>query len=262
MRNVVATAVAIVLGLVAVYLVHSYIKSRQAKETATVRVTVAAKEIPAGTRISQKLLAAKAIPRRALPPGYILADQYALILDKEILYTVKRSDPLLLSLFKPEEDRITGLIELGKRAVTLRVNQVSSVARQIRPGDYVDLFATIKTYRETPRVEKYAVILGKNTPSSVETMLLLTKLKILSIDYKTSREFLTGAQETQMMRYGTITVLATPQECEMLIFAQAFADLTCVLRNPLDTVHPKLPAVNMDIFKKMVEHSQKLRSND
>lgn len=262
MRNIVATAIAVFLGLIAVYLVHSYIKSRQSETLATVKVVVAAKEIPAGTRISKNMLAAKAIPKQALPPGYVLSDQHSYVLDKEIIYTVKRGDPIIMSLFKADDARITGLIELGKRAVTLRVNQVSSVAQQIRPGDYVDLFATIKTYRDTPRVEKYAVTLGRDKPSNVETMLLLTKVKILSIDYKTSREFLTGAQENQMMRYGTITVLASPQESEMLVFAQAFAEITCVLRNPGDTAHPKLPAVNLDIFKKMVEHSQKIRSND
>jgi pilus assembly protein CpaB len=262
MKNVVATTVAIILGLIAVILVHSYIQSSQGKGPDMVKVVVALKDIPAGTRISQDVLATNSIPRSAVTGAHIKPDQYNLILNKEILCPINRGEPLLLSLFKTEEKRVTDLIDIGKRAMTLKVNQLTGVANQIRPGDYVDLFVTIKTYQEPAKVEQYTVLLGGKTPASVQTMLLLTKVNVLSIDYKTSREVLTGLDESKMSNYSTITVLATPQECEILTFAQSFADISCVLRNPNDTMHPTISEINMDLFKQMAEHSQKLRSKE
>lgn len=257
MKNVVATVVAIVLGLISVFLVHSYIESRVGKKVSTVPIVVAVKDIKAGMTISSDLLGEKQFPVGSVPPHYVPTDQKALVLDKEILFPLKAGDPVLFSLFKATEERITNLISNEKRAVTLRVNPITSVAQQIRPGDYVDLYATVKLYPEAIKVQGQ-VVWNPDTarsPTTVETRLILTKVKVLSVDFRTNRKVLSGYQESELLSFGSLTIEATPEEAEVVIFTQAFAELCCTLRNPSDQGHPiRIAPLDLNIYKEMIEH--------
>lgn len=262
MKNVVATGVAILLGLVSVYLVHSYIQSKLGTKISTVAVVAAAQKIDAGTKIEERLIAKRELEERALPPGYIPAQSFPEVLGRELQFAAKTGDPILWSMLRAEVERASDLVPMNYRAVTFSVSNVGSVANQIQPGDMVDIFCTIKTTKEDVKIEGHTIIGGDGKPlQAIETMLLLTKVKVMSVDFRTNRKATAGYQESEMFGYGNLTVIATPEECEAIIFTQGFAALHCVLRNPKDPVHPlDVGPLDLSMYKEMLQHIKKRRS--
>lgn len=262
MKNVVATIVAILLGLVSVYLVHSYVQSKVGQKAKTVTVVAANRAIQAGSKLTSEALALRELPANALPPGYITEESSSQLLDREIQFPARAGDPILWSMLRTESARPAELVPAGKRAVTFPVSTTASVSNQIQPGDEVDIFCTIATYAQDVKVEGHTVIgrAGRDL-KNVETMILLTKVKVLSVDFRTNRRATAGYQENEMSGYGNLTVVATPEEAEAIIFTQAFANLSCVLRNPRDTGHPiDVVPLDLNLFKEMAAHLKKRRS--
>ncbi len=262
MKNVVATVVAILLGLVSVYLVHSYVQSKIGQKEKTVSVVAATRPIGAGTKLTTEVLAKRELAETALPPGFIPADAFSQALGRELQFPARTGDPILWSMLRSETGRPAELVPPGKRAVTFPVSLPASVANQVQPGDEVDIFCTIATYAQDVKVEGHTVLsrAGREL-KNMETMLLLTKVKVLSVDFRTNRRATAGYQESELQGYGTITVVATPEEAEAIIFTQNFAQLSCALRNPRDTGHPvDIVPLDLNLFKEMAAHLKKRRS--
>ncbi len=262
MKNVIATGVAILLGVVSVYLVHSYIQSKIGQKVTTVTVAAARGQIGAGTKLGLEMLTKRELPESALPPGYVAGDTMSQLLGRELQYPARAGDPILWSMLRAEIERISDTIPDGKRAVTFSVSSVGSVSHQIRPGDMVDIYCTISTPKGEVKVEGFTVIgeAGKEL-QNIETMILLTKVKVMSTDFRTNRRATAGYQEADMFGYGSLTVLASPEEAEVLIFTQSFAQLSCTLRPPKDHGHPiDVVPLDLKMFKEMTEHVKKRRS--
>lgn len=102
-------------------------------------------------------------------------------------------------------------IEPGKRAITVRVNDVVAVAGFAHPGSYVDVLVSAKD----DKGEQFSVI-------------VLNRVKILAIAQETKSD------PAQPKVVNAVTLELTPEEAEALDLARNVGALSLVLRNETD----------------------------
>ena len=104
----------------------------------------------------------------------------------------------------------------GRRATTIPVDETSSLSGLLRPGDRIDLLATVQ--RDKQHL----------------TMPLLQGVRVLATGSRTRPGEDVGAGDPLGGTFGTLTLDLSEEEATRLVAARALARLTAVLRNPQD----------------------------
>ena len=217
----IALGIALALGLLAVYLANVYLTSRQVEaETApagTTKVAVAAVPLNYGDPITPDKIRFADYPTASLPPGSFSTLNQLLPPGKSrvALRPMIINEPVLASKLSGEGQgaSLAALLPDGKRAVAVRVNDVSGVAGFIQPNDSVDVLVT------------RAVTSGGSSGQQI-TDVLLQNIKVLAMDQQA-----TDADGKPIMAK-TATLEVNPVEAQKLALAQQVGQLSFVLRKP------------------------------
>jgi pilus assembly protein CpaB len=137
------------------------------------------------------------------------------VLDRPVVSTVLLEEPLLEGRLATKGSGL-GLaptIPVGMRAVTVRVNDVASVAGFVLPGMRVDVLVTGRP----PSAD------GDMTATALQNMLVLSAGTTIQPDAR-----------GQAIQAPTVTLLATPEQAETLTLAGSDGRLQLVLRNSSD----------------------------
>jgi len=151
--TIIMVAVAAVFGLLAVFVAQSWInrqadarmKSIEAQKTApaaTHALVVAARPLRFGNELTAAALRELPWASDAVPPGAFTSIQQLLTGGKHIVLTaIEANEPILGTKITGAGQRATlsALIADGKKASTIRVNDVDGVAGFVLPGDRVDV---------------------------------------------------------------------------------------------------------------------------
>jgi len=133
-------AIAGLVGLLAMYIMHSYIsaKTKIAVKSAG-QVLVAAADISPGTALTQDLVKTANWPQELIPPK--AASSLNQLEGRVVNSPLSAGEPILLTKLAPEgaSRGLAGLLAEGKRALSVRVDDVSGVAGFVHPGDHVDV---------------------------------------------------------------------------------------------------------------------------
>ena len=243
----------VALAAAAVIMVRNYIageKKSMQKGLEPVRVVVANKSIPASQPIAVDMVAARAVPKKYVHANSIYPEEVDLIVGRELLYPVRAGDPILWMDFKGGE-RYRGFssrIGEGERALTLALGQTSTIADMLQPGDHIDVIGTFRAPSgEANKIEQET------------TLTILQNVVVLAVGQATSTRSSTGQISSHL-----VTVLVTPEEAELLVFAQQAGQLCNILRNPGDIeTFDALPRITFgDIIQtKIREEIQTARDN-
>jgi len=197
-------------------------RDRQLRERwQTTRVLCAQADIPEGTELTEAMIAAKEIPARFITGSFIQVDEEGSVrqdspVGQRVAVPLKAGDPLLVSHFgSPREPPFSSLITPKGRAVTIEVQEKNAVGLWVRPNDHVDV---IGSFRQGPGQQ-------------LRTMTLLQNVVVLATGRITANTTHVPEEES---RFSTVTLLALPEEAEMLAVAQELGTLTLLLRNPDD----------------------------
>jgi len=216
----------IALGAAAVLMVRNYItgeKQAMKKGLEPVRIVVARRNIPANEPLEVEWVAARPVPKKFVHANAIYPEEVDLIISRELVYPIRAGDPILWMDFKGGE-RYRGfstMIKEGERAMTVRVDETSSIAGLIQPGDHIDILGTFKRISDARDL--------KSEPET--TITLLQNVVVLAIGQITSAR---SGMRTDRSSSGVLTILVTPEEAALLIHAQKVGKLYNVLRNPED----------------------------
>jgi pilus assembly protein CpaB len=216
-------AVAVLLGLVAVFLVRNYIGQAQKAPVQTAGpvgmkpVVVAAAPIPRGSALTPNLLKVVNYPIDAVPPGAVAA-----VADlgtpgpngRLILRTLSPNEPILMSEVTGPGGKLTlaGVVDAGMRAVTIRSSDVAGVAGFVLPGDRVDILLTRST----------------SDHGEPATQVLAENVKVLGVDQLSD----SAADKPVVAR--SVTVEATPDQANLITLAQAAGNVSFTLRHVAD----------------------------
>ena len=119
------------------------------------------------------------------------------------------------------------MIPAGKRAVAVRVNDVTSVAGFVIPGSRVDI-----------------LILG-NPPNAPATMGTQTKTLLQNMEVLSAGQQIMKDPEGKPISVPVVNMLVTPEHAEILSLASNDSRIQLILRNPLDTEEAKPPGTAM-----------------
>lgn len=246
MKQKLLLVASIAVGLLAAVLARAWLDARNAEvdariarlkaSQATVQVLYAARPLAAGTKLEPSDLAAGETLQVAVGSDNIAATDLHRILGRTLNHTVSAEDPLLWTYLEGGRDTARKLSEDvsgGMRAISVPVSGAAAVSGLVRPSDHVDVLAT------------FATGLDKDKPELV-TMTVVQNVTVLATGAETSRSRTASAAAGS---YGTVTLLVTPREAEVLVFAQQMrGSLFLTLRNPRD-VHYESELPRVDFSK-------------
>ena len=213
-RTWVILSVAILSGLLAVLLAGRWL-DRQSHSDIT-QVVVARTEISLGQRLAPEMLKLVDWPKNSLPPGAHVSTEK---LDGRVLKAgLQRGEPVLEAKLAPQgtQGGLSAVISEGKRAITVRVNDVIGVAGFALPGNYVDII--VNTQKDGERV---------NHDQNI-SKIVLEKILVLAVAQEVSRD------ETRPRVVNAVTLEVTPEEAEKIDLARSVGSLSLVLRNQVD----------------------------
>jgi len=208
-------SVALVAGLLAVLLASRWLEAKSG--SGMTKVVVAATDISLGQRLAPELLQVVDWPARSIPPG---AFSNVGELDGRVLRTnLQRGEPLLLTKLAPvgTQGGLSAVIGEGRRAITVRVNDVIGVAGFALPGNYVDII--VNTQREAGDAAARDKSISK---------IVLERILVLAVAQEVSRD------ETRPRVVNAVTLEVTPEQAEKIDLARSVGTLSLVLRNQID----------------------------
>jgi pilus assembly protein CpaB len=202
---------AVIVALGATYAVYRVIESTKASSRiATAPVVVAAQDIPQGKTIDRLELVVNQWPASTVPPGaYARVDS---VVSRVSRVEIFKGEPIVPGRLAPEGTAagLEVLITPGKRAMSLRINDVTGISGLIQPNSRVDILLTMNSSGgESRRAAK----------------LFMNNMRILAMQATTQR-----GDDGRPIPATVATLEVTPEETEKLAVAQAQGSLQLVLR--------------------------------
>ena len=212
---------ALALGAFVSVLVYKNLQARGPSTEAGVDIVVAANDIQVGAKVEEHDIRLAKFPAVDVPQGaYTKRSQ---VLGRGVVVPITRGEFVLPTKLAPENagSGLPSLIPPGMRAVSVRVNEVVSVAGFVTPGTRVDVLLT-----GTP---------GGSTESQTTTV--LQNVPVIAAGHTLERTATGEPQNTPV-----ITLLVSPDDAQRLTLASSEGRIQLVLRNPLDTRQDDLAA--------------------
>ena len=213
-------AVAIAMGGSAAYLTRNWLKD-QTRVSAAVQpagtIVVAAESLAYGTAMTPDNIVEIPWFSNALPEGaFAVKDDLLSGGRRVVLSPLKRGEVVLRSRITGPGQRasLASLLDEGKRAVTVSVDDVRGVAGFVLPGDFVDI--VIIADDGSPKRQSYSDI-------------LLEHVKVLAIDQVASEG------EGQPTVAKAVTVEVTKEQAQKILLATNIGKLSLILARPVES---------------------------
>ena len=198
-----------------------YVQTKAPKTEKTIRVVAAARDLPAGTKLSKGDLKLVTVVERELPRGAITITEEAL--GKALLYPLGANEPVTMTRLSrlSGAEGLSATIEPGMRAVSVSFTDSTGVSGLIPPRAHVDVL-----YTRTGSL-----------PEAM-TVTLLEDVVVLSIGRTTEVQqpaaTKTGTANVTRSQNQTATLMVTPDQAKKLELAKNQGRISLALRNPLD----------------------------
>ncbi len=176
-------------------------------------VMVAANDLQVGSRVEEHDVKVIRIPAADLPPG--APRKRSDVIGHGVIVPISKGEFILPNRLAQENagSSLPSLIPPGMRAVSVRVNEVVSVAGFVTPGTRVDVLLT-----GTP-----------DGSGEQQTTTVLQNVTVLASGHTLERSS-TGEPQNAAV----ITLMVTPDDAQRLTLASSQGHIQLALRNPLD----------------------------
>ena len=224
--------VALALGAFASFAVYRNLQSRTGSNNAPgVDVVIATGDIQVGAKIEDKDVKVVRFPSGDLPPSCF--HQKSSVVGRGVVLPIAKGE-FVLPLKLAGENAGYGLPSLippGMRAVSVRVNEVVSVAGFVLPGTRVDVLLTG----------------NPSGASEQQTTTVLENVAVIAAGQRLERNSAGDPQMTPV-----ITLLVSPDDAQKLTLASTQGRIQLALRNPLDTKQQDLATVKSNSLYKNI----------
>ena len=208
-----------------------------------VAVLVAKQDISRGLEINADMFDTAVIPRQFIQPQAVSSlDRIAGMIT---VAPISAGEQITLTKLTYSKQTLGGLAEVtpvGKRAITISVDEIASLARMVKPGDYVDIIAYIPLPVQT----------AKGQQGTQETMLpILQNVLVLAVGqqigtFTEADSQGRGAAKKAEAASPLVTIALDPTEASILAFLQEQSKLRLVLRSPADSKIQLVKPVSWD----------------
>ena len=204
---------ALAIGLLVAFAVYTRLRNsaNSGANERGVRVVVAADDIQVGAKLTSRDVSAVSIPQSAVPPGAF--SDPSKVVGRGAVLPVSKGDFILQNKLAPLNAGagLPSMIPQGMRAVSVRVNDVVSVAGFVQPGSRVDVLSTGSQGND------------RQTTTVLENVLVLAVGKNLD------------QNAAEAPAAPVITLAVSPDDAQRLALASQEGRIQLSLRNPLDT---------------------------
>lgn len=212
MRNTRAIAMillSLVAGVAAVILAARWVGQQAAENTTA--VVVAARDLDLGAPLTAIMLQQTPWPSGAVPAGAFT--DLKKLEGRVTRAPIFKGEPILEPKLAQEGTKggLTSIIQNGKRAISVKVNEVVGVAGFALPGSFVDVMVNT-TDSKNKSVSK----------------IVLQRILVLAVAQEANRD------ETKPKVVSAVTLEVTPEEAEKIDLARSIGALSLVLRNAVD----------------------------
>lgn len=194
---------------------QAVVRQDTAPITPVATVVVAAIPLKFGMTLSPEMLTEMAWPGGGIPPGSFASKSALIGLGGEriVLAAIAKNEPILAAKVSAPGQRpsLSLMIEDGKTAVTIRVDDVLGVAGFVQPDDRVDVLLT--------RADRG----GGKVGASAFTDVLLQNTRVLAIDQLADRN-------TQAKPVKAVTLEVDTESAQRLVLAASVGQLSLALR--------------------------------
>jgi pilus assembly protein CpaB len=218
------------------------------EDTSKTTIVVAATDIPIGTTLTESLVKTQEVKTTEKPVGsYTLTNE---VVGRTVTTQLTNGQMIDTNAFATTtvNPDVARLLDTGRRAMSVQVDQVSGVGTLIKPGDRVDLVLGIAgadkfpVVTTDPQTDQISVVPGINATS---VKAILQNLEVVgtllppTTDTGTTNEQGTTTNTPTLNGQTQIVILSvSAQEAEVIRFAQIDGSITLVLRSPEDKDAP------------------------
>lgn len=237
--------IGVLLALAAVFMTKIYIdQQRQAiqeqakKELANIQanqtaVLVAKKDIPRGTAIDETMFELAIVPDKYVQPQAVTSlDRIAGMVT---IAAISKNEQITLTKlsFAKQAGGLAEVTPMGKRAITISVDNIAALAGMVKAGDYVDVIVMLPETIQTSE--------GKQV-TQLTTIPLFQNVLVLAIGQETSaqprerpRKKEADASAERKEVSPLITLALEPQEANLIAFVQEQGKIRLTMRSPADS---------------------------
>jgi len=251
---------AIVLGLLATWVTTQYLKTREARIEAeakkrasggtTVEVVVPRRNLPKGTVVDANSMAAREVVADTIYDETILASDFGKVQGNKLVRPVEGGRPLRRSDLDIRAKEFAEALPEGKRAITVEIDEINSIAQMVRVGNRLDLMLIVTDNSEGGGGQQ-------------QVLSLLQKVKIIATGQIITRTVpVDGPQPAAAQRYGNVTFEVTPEEAARIALAQTMGKIRAVLRSDEDQGTEPLAKVTTQTVMRGFSPTKKKKGGD
>ena len=231
MKPSVLISIALLIGATAVFLVARWVGLGGAAKVGP-RVVIAASAVDAGMPLAANNVRVLQWPGQTAPQGGF--DSPEKVVGRVARQSLVPGEPILESRLAPVNVKggLSATLEPGKRAITVRVNDVIGVAGFALPGSYVDVLVSARDARNEPF-----------------SKIVLDRVKVLAVAQETA------ADPAKPKVVNAVTLELTPAESERLDLARSVGSLSLALRNELDRAQLTSAGTRLDDLMHETAHA-------
>ena len=194
------------------------------KQQKLLSVYAASRDLPAGTRLKKTDVRKVEVLDKDVPRGAVMDEK--ILLDRVLLFPVNPNETITVNKLATSGgvEGVAAIIDPGKRAVSVSVNDTSGAAGLVAPRSHVDVLFT-----------------RTGSMAEAATTTILQDITVLSVG-RVTEVAQTPASGTQAAaqpppsstQNRAVTLLVTPEQAEKVELAKNQGKLSLSLRNPLD----------------------------
>lgn len=213
-RGILMLFIALIAGLAAVFLATRWMQGQNGDAG---RIAVANTDIELGGRISPEMVRMADWPIGSVPAGAY--NEATKLEGRVVTVAMQRGEPLIEARLAPigTKGGLSAVVPQGKRAMTVRVNDVVGVAGFALPGTFVDVM--VNTQDEGGQ---------RNDRDHSVSKIVLERILVLAVAQEADRD------ATKPKVVNAVTLELTPKDAELLDLARSVGTLSLVLRNQID----------------------------
>ncbi len=263
-RNL-ALLIAVILGLLAVFLVYKYVQKMHAdvyQGMNMVTVLVAADNLEEGTTLTAQNVAFRQYPAKYVATRAITPDAAPSTVGALAKYNLEKGKPILWSDLEMADVAEVGMAEMlqpGMTTFVMPVTDETGVAGALRASQRVDVLYTFDMAQfqnpsqsadvssaptDVAALKDYvlkAMARESSSPNDA-TAVLFQNVLVLGTGSADSDSSGVGADTTQAT-YDTVTLMVTPEQARMLTFCQDHGKMSLLLRRAGDVQEEQNPGL-------------------
>lgn len=222
-KAIIPLVLGLAVGLVAVRFLVDAVKKAQGAtgDKATVSILRAKQDIEPYSMITEEMIEEVQTTDVSLVPATErISTKKELLEEKRVVAkSVAQHTPILRSMLAPPgtEPGLKGRIPKGFRAVSVKIDEVTGVAYQLSPGDYVDVIAVMDVQTASSRTRKQTV-----------AEVILQNVQVLAIGQDTSG--VAAGAESKVKPAKSATLAVPEDEAPKLHLAQSKGKITLSMR--------------------------------